>query len=457
MKNTLSVGFARGNITPEESVPLAGYGNNRQRMSQGALDPLCGICIAFSDGDNHTMILYTLDLIATPETYAPAVREAVSRKYGVAKEAVVLAATHTHSAPDVRDKEFPPIARYLQQLTQKLTQLAGEALADRKPATMVCGHSRTEGMNFVRHYILENGTCAGDNFGDFKSAPIRDHVTDADRQIQTVRILREGAKDILMVNWQAHPTKASTRATEYGWTRRPYISADYVGSCRAYLEEKTDYLVAYFQGACGNINSRSKIKEEDGTVDHVLHGQQLGDFVLTALENEQPLAMGRIKAASEMYYGQINHTEDHLVEQAQKIVDIFKETNDPFAATKAGEPYGIHSPYHAGAIIQKSKETGTIDMGIGAGCIGNLGFAFLPYEMFDTNGMQIKERSPFDMTFILECANGAFSYIPSQRGFEHGCYEADQCRNMPGTGEKIVDLVLHMMNGLKKETTEEVR
>ena len=106
MKNTLSIGFARGNITPEESVSLAGYGNNRQRMSQGALDPLYGTCIAFTDGENRTMILYTLDLIATPDSYAPAVRDAVSKKYNIDRNAIVLAATHTHSGPDIYDKEF---------------------------------------------------------------------------------------------------------------------------------------------------------------------------------------------------------------------------------------------------------------------------------------------------------------------------------------------------------------
>ena len=55
------------------------------------------------------------------------------------------------------------------------------------------------------------------------------------------------------------------------------------------------------------------------------------------------------------------------------------------------------------------------------------------------------------MTFILELANGSNSYIPSLRGFEHGCYESDHCRYQPGTGEKAAEIVLELLNESHKE------
>jgi len=111
----------------------------------------------------------------------------------------------------------------------------------------------------------------------------------------------------------------------------------------------------------------------------------------------------------------------------------------------------MNSPYHAGAIIRKAGMSGELEFDLGAGCVGDLGFAVLPYEVFDTNGKQIKDNAPFPMTFILECANGANSYIPSRRGFEHRCYEADQCKFTPGTGEEAADEVLELLNKLHKE------
>ena len=47
-----TVGYARTDITPSESVPLAGYGNTMQRLSQGVLDPLYATCIAITAGEN---------------------------------------------------------------------------------------------------------------------------------------------------------------------------------------------------------------------------------------------------------------------------------------------------------------------------------------------------------------------------------------------------------------------
>ena len=447
-QHSLSVGYARVDITPAESLPLAGYGNTMQRLSQGVLDSLFATCIAITDGNGSTLLLCTLDLINSMQAYSGPARDAISEKYGIPREAIVFSATHTHSAPDMSQAEYPPILRYREQLVEKLTDLAGAALADRQNATMLAGSTYNEGMNFVRHYILEDGSYAGDNFGNFDAAPIRDHVSEADRQIQLVKFCRQDGKDILMVNWQAHPTKASTRVTEFGWANRPYISADFVGACRAYVEEKTGLRFAYFQGACGNINSRSRIKAEDGTEYPTPYGQLLGDHILAALDSLQPLQAGTAGAKDAVVTTPINHSDCHLLPQAQEIAALWKETNDPKLCTAKAQPYGINSPYHANHIIRRAAMTGDVELTLGAGCAGDLGFAFLPYEVFDTNGKYIKEHSPFAMTFILECANGMNNYIPSARGFEHGCYEADSSNFQPGTGEKAADAALDLLNKL---------
>lgn len=450
MNQQFLAGYARVDITPEEAVPLAGYGNSMQRLSQGALDPLYATCIALTDAQGGTLLICTVDLINTLDFYCNPARDAISEKFGIPREAVVFSATHSHSTPDMNQQSYPPIIRYRDHLVEKLTDMAGAALADRKPATMLGGRACAEGLNFVRHYILEDGSCAGDNFGDFDAAPIRSHVTEADRQIQMVRFCREGGKDILMVNWQAHPTKASTRVTEFGWTHRPFISADFVGACRSHVEEKTGLHFAYFQGACGNINSRSRIKEEDGPEDPTVYGQQLGDSILRSLDGLQPIGSGMTGARDTVVTSPINHSDNHLLPYTDEIVKLWRETNDPKLCAAKARTYGIHSAYHAMFIQRKAAMTGQLEFTLGAGCAGNLGFVFLPYEVFDTNGKYIKAQSPFAMTFVLECANGHNNYIPSALGFEHGCYEADNCNFQPGTGEKAADAALNLLKNLKE-------
>ena len=447
-EHSFSVGYARVDITPTESVPLAGYGNTLQRLSQGVLDPLYATCIAITDNSGSTVLLCTVDLINSLKLYSDPARDAISKQYGIDRDAVVFSAIHTHSAPDLAQSTYEPIIRYTAQLVEKLTVLAGAALADRKPAIMLGGRTHNEGMNFVRQYILEDDSYAGDNFGDFDAAPIRCHVSEADRQIQMVRFCREGGKDILMVNWQAHPTKASTRVTEHGWNNRPYLSADFVGACRDHVEEKTGLHFAYFQGACGNINSRSRIDGEDASHDHIAYGRQLGDYILAGLDGLQPMRTGAAAAACAHHSGPVNHSDCHLLPYAQEVSKLWKETNDPKLSTAKARLHGINSPYHANHIIRRAAMTGQVELTLGAGCAGDLGFVFLPYEVFDTNGMYIKERSPFAMTFVLECANGMNNYIPSARGFEHGCYEADSSNFQPGTGEVLADKALELLKQL---------
>lgn len=452
MNPRFKVGYARLDITPEKPMPLCGYGNCMTRMSNEALEPICATCICFADEKGQPLFLYTLDLLGISKEFADTVSGAVNARYNLEPGYVILCATHTHSAPDVLGLGCKEVEDYRDWLAEDaLPKLADEAYADAVPAGMSYARTHNEGMNYIRHYLLENGTVAGDNHGDFTSSPIRSHITETDRQIQLVKISRPGSKDILLMNWQAHPNVASTRGTEYGWAHRPYISADFIGSCRAYLEEKTGMHFAYFQGASGNINSRSRLETEVDTRDHVQYGRQLGDYVLAALQDMKPLAAGAVAAESRTLNGRVDHTEDHLADKAKMIAEEWKKTNDPYHCTALGAPYGIYSPYHALSILVKTKMGEKLPFELCAAHAGDLGFAVLPYEPFDTNGIQIKTGSPFEMTFVLGYANGYYNYIPSKLGFAYGCYESDSCKHISGTGEEAADLALDILRTLKGE------
>ena len=59
----MKVGYARTDITPQEAVPLAGYGNTSDRLSEVILDPLYATCIAFENEAGEKALVYTVDLI----------------------------------------------------------------------------------------------------------------------------------------------------------------------------------------------------------------------------------------------------------------------------------------------------------------------------------------------------------------------------------------------------------
>ena len=57
--------------------------------------------------------------------------------------------------------------------------------------------------------------------------------------------------------------------------------------------------------------------------------------------------------------------------------------------------------------------------------IGGIAFTSVPYEMFSSSGVYIKENSPYEMTFISTCTNGYNTYMPTKDTFEYGGYEAE--------------------------------
>jgi hypothetical protein len=98
--------------------------------------------------------------------------------------------------------------------------------------------------------------------------------------------------------------------------------------------------------------------------------------------------------------------------------------------------------------VTKKNNGGTDQMPLSAIAIGDVAFAAAPIEMFDTNGMEIKAASEFDMTFVIGYANGRYGYMPSSFAFPHGDYEVQQCKYVAGTGEQIANELIDYLNQL---------
>ena len=193
MEQKLLVGYARVDITPSESVPMAGYGNTSNRFSQVILDHITATCIAFTQGED-TILLYTQDLVCTNHAWAKPIRERIEKELGVPVDHIYIHATHTHSAPDTLSQE-PAILRYQPFHAEQLFNAAKMALEDRSPAQLLGTKTHTENLNHIRHYLREDGTVVGDNFGNFSKAPIVGHVDSSDSEMRIVKIQRD-AEDI---------------------------------------------------------------------------------------------------------------------------------------------------------------------------------------------------------------------------------------------------------------------
>lgn len=387
LPHVLKVGYGRADITPKDPVPLAGL--FEIRVFEDVRDPLYATCLAYTDETDNTVLVFHLDLL---NAFSPTIlaKRKVSEATGVPVSQIVVSTNHNHSAPNLEKLDYANVPEYCESLQQWMVEAAEAAMADRKPAAMSISKTNPEYLAFVRHYIMDDGSYVGDNFGDPKGKTYVAHATEVDDDLQLVKFTREGGKDILLMNHQGHPAGHS----EY---RNSVVS--YIDVVRRNVEKELDCLFAFTLGASGNVNCTTRIKAEN---------------VYRSLYETRGAAL------------------------AEKVVEAAKTTMEP---AKTGSIRVLNqtmkAPYKTG------NAEGDITMG--AFSMGDLAFVTAPYEMFCENGMDIKKGSPFKMTFVSTCTNGALSYIPSIATFEYGGYEVEMTKFVAGTAEKLADGYISML------------
>ena len=439
--NRFRVGYARENITPSTPVGLTGYGNTSERLHKNVLDYIYLTCVAITDAEDNTVLLFTVDMGNMLMASSKTIRDKASSVTGVPIENITVSSTHSHSVP-----EFGAISTQIIKATEKVSK---EAMEDREYADMYIGDTNTVGLNFVRHYVMDDGSVVGDNFGDATGKTYVSHTSEADSQLQLMQFKRDGdKKDVILANWQSHPHIT-------GGFSKYDLSADIVGAFREYMEKDTGCLFAYYQGAAGNINPTSKIGGENANTsnprNYRVHGELLTGHAKDALAEATLLEPGVIKVHTEDFVADYFHGDGELTNYASLVIAYYDEGHTPAETKKYAEQYGIHSIFHARAISNRSVHGQTGIIPITTIQIGCVGLATIPGELFDTCGVYIKENSPYDMTFVMGYCNDSVGYLPSEFAFGHGSYEVDIGNFAPGTAEKLAQRHVELLKQLKGE------
>lgn len=439
----LHVGYARETIMPSlgKDIPMGGYGNADKRLAQNILDYLYITCIAISDGD-QTVLLYTQDLIRTVKTQAARIRQELSTQTGIPEDNILIAATHAHSNPDQTQTDFSGITEFNDIYVAAGVKAGLAALEDRTPATMYGGYTTVEGMNFIRHYLMNDGTYYGSNFGSTASG-YKDHATENDPTMGLLKFEREGDKeDILLMNWQAHPCFT-------GGIEKYDISSDYIGTTRTAFENATGMKFAFFLGAAGNHNTNSLMESDRHNLDNQTYGEALAQAAIDALPSLEKIEGSGIETTYEDITYDRNKADLDKLTEAREVYDLFKSTGDRTAGNALAVQYGLSSVYHASAIVSRSSYSETGTFRIYATRIGGFGFINAPYEMFAASGKYIRDNSPFENTFVITCSGDSQGYFPTKEAFDYGCYESFTCGYARGVAEDMADAFVNLLNTVK--------
>ncbi len=393
-----SVGYAKGEVNPAVGTGLGGYGTQNDRVSGRIIDDLYLTCTAISDGEN-TVLIFSGDSIHVAGSTAAKVGSIAEKNFGIPAGNIIINATHTHAGPAIPNSNAPGIASYLKKYYAVAEEMIYQALLDLENATVYAGSTVAEGMNYVRRYVnIQTGEYAGKNLPDGLDPAVYGHETVADPEMQILRFDRATKKDVILCNWQCHPT---TTGSSTGST----VSADFIAYFRSAVEE-AGHLFSYHQGAGGNLVAGSRIAGNQSNSDYIKYGKDLAAIALGALEKLPQVESGKVQAKKYTFTG--THSEEYR--KKNKI----EATTETFSLSVLS--------------------------------IGDVAFATAPCELHDTLGVEIKTKSPFKLTFVCGYTNGTVGYMPASFAFANGGYEVESTHFVQGTGEAIVADLLGNLN-----------
>ena len=203
MANQLYAGFGRESINPDFEVSLSGYGDNYKRPGLGRENTIYITCVAFKNDEDKTLMVYTMDGLMANESVAEDLRKALADAgIDVPHDQIYICATHSHSCPAIVT-HLAHGQEYRDFVMVQAVKAAKTALADMAPTTLKLAKGQVPGMAFVRHYVMEDGSFAGVNYGDHTKG-WKAHAAECDETLVLLQLVREGKKDILMVNFQVH-------------------------------------------------------------------------------------------------------------------------------------------------------------------------------------------------------------------------------------------------------------
>lgn len=449
----LMAGYGAVNITPETSVPIYGDADSSERMSTGFISYIYSIAVAVTDAQGNTAVFVSVDNCSLNTSVCDPIREWVRQEYGIPTANILISANHQRSCPDYANSKVPSSGEYKRFLIEGIEASIAMAMEDRAPTELYVNTVQTEALTFVRNYWTLDGTMVTPNYGTVGSGIDRAE-SEPDEEMRLVKFVREAAKDIVLVNFQAHAHWGSSG-------NGTNIHSDWVGVLRDKVAQELGCEVIYLSGASGNLNATSRIAAETVSADYVDHGNRAAAYVVGAEDSYTRMEAGSVEAVEITCTYNTDHSSDYLLEQAKEVNNALKQGSSAAETVLEKHPE-LHSVYHATAIVSKAAQAETRDVSISAIAIGEVVFTVHPYEMFDTNGLELRSgtvgnekyaeedqlENPYSFTVIATIANGAFSYIPSLLGYTNGGYSTDISKFAAGTGEELVTDYLRLLNEL---------
>ena len=429
-----SAGYAREDISPHGfEMDLSS-----SKISSAVLDPLYTTCLALWDGE-ELALFFSVDVRQCPDYLSSNSKKLLAREFEIDPDKIFFNATHNHSSPNTTSRTTSNMQRWYDEIFfPKMLLAAKKAVLDLAPATLYTGKANSDpGTNYVRRYVNADGSYTGIH-NIVPAANVVAYESEADKELRTLRFARGDQKDILLVNWQGHAAHGA--AYSYAAT------ADFVGFLRDGVEKELDVHFIYCNGASGNLNFTPKVKSDKDAKYFTSPyfqgiGKSLAGTVKKAAAAESSIRSGKLSVTYIAHDATVRHDDAATVAKAnecQSAINAYQKEKGSYPpASWFQNNYGFQSRYEVSAIRTRAGLGESEILPAWALSFGDVGMAFVPYEMFDSNGIQIREGSPFAVTVIGGYTNDTRSYIPSGFAAPHNGYEVYTSRYVFSTGDEM--------------------
>ncbi len=377
---------------------MAGY-ISRSSKSRCKIDDLYVKSLFLEDNENNRLLLISLDLIRVDNELYKEIINKITSKTELRKEEIHVAATHTHSGPEISTSFWN---------TLPLTDTDKEEIREYRSFVVEAALEATmDALNNVQKTRLFVGKSYVGNVASNRVKP------GGPVDPETVYIFGKSDEKIhfLALNYACHPTVLGPENT--------CISGDLAGHVASILGEKLDTIVLYFNGAAGNISTRYTRKAQNTECLRML-AEKVAIPVYESILRQEYEEINQPGIETGIY--NIVFKTKKIEGDIQKIKELMEILEEQLKQVKIQKTFSpeirnIESKYEGLKVllnrINDLKKIDRIEANIGYALIGNkVVMIFFPGEAYVELQLMAKKKSKYPYVFFVGYADGYIGYVP---------------------------------------------
>ena len=418
--------FYECDVTP----PLGGFqwGHYKEAYAETVHTRLYAKAAVIEDGGEVAAIV-AIDSCALPPEMHDIVTKRVFEYTGITPDKVCMTSNHTHSGAPVSDS--PEIGCYADSAYKDVFfRLCADAIIlayqRLEEVEVTFSTSEVKGACFNRNYIRADGT-----YGTQPRPGSIGPLDGVDEELPVLMFEKDGKPIGAIISYALHQclTKESVRG----------YSGDYAAIMSDELKKKYghEFVSLFAIGTAGDINHFDPNPDNSRHTYKTL-GPILASSVIESQKNRVSVN-GTVSAKKEFVRVPRRSADIKLAEEGLK----YRANLSNYAQLRNMLYY----------VSRKQPEY--TDLAVQCIKIGDTLIACLPGEVYVTYGKEIKEKSPYKHTFVIENCNTYCGYIPSKKAFDpekDHLYETSLCYHschVPEAGEMLVNAALKLADEIK--------